>query len=344
MSVANFIPTIWAARVKANLNKALVSSSIVNRDYEQAAQSGSARINQLGQVAVSTHTKGGTVSYQDPYSLQQTFNLDQREIAAFKVDDLDAVEANINLVENYSRRLGYSLAEAIDYNIFSQYTAAGVADVAIDVIAVSASEVRDAFADMKANLMLNRATGQPWVVLSPRAAAAMFKDTTILQATDTDAAALRAGFLGMFMGFNIFVSNSLSGTGVTVQTDGAASQGDTSITVDALSAAVPAGTIIRFGAGQEVRTTATAASSATSITVEALTTDIADNTAGTYVKVSKCVYGTNDAITFGMNLNPMVEALRDKDTTDDYIRAEQNYGRLVLEPYALGTLTTTEIS
>ena len=101
---------------------------------------------------------------------------------------------------------------------------------------------------------------------------------------------------------------------------------------------------MRFGGGQEVRTTAAAIATATSITVEAVTTDIADNTAATYVKVSKCLYGTNDAITFGMNLTPMVEALRDKDTTDDYIRAEQNYGRLVLEPYALGTLSTTEIS
>ena len=119
MSVSNFKPTIWSARVKANLDKALISSSIVNRDYEEEAQSGSARINQLGQIAVSSHSKNSTVSYQEPYSLQTNFNLDQRRIAGFKVDDPDAVQSNINVVEGYSRRMGYGLAEAIDNDIFA---------------------------------------------------------------------------------------------------------------------------------------------------------------------------------------------------------------------------------
>ncbi len=34
MSLDNFIPTIWSARLLENLNKAHVYSSLCNRDYE----------------------------------------------------------------------------------------------------------------------------------------------------------------------------------------------------------------------------------------------------------------------------------------------------------------------
>jgi len=56
------------------------------------------------------------------------------------------------------------------------------------------------------------------------------------------------------------------------------------------------------------------------------------------------MFGHPNAITFAMNLFPTVEALRDVATTDDYVRAEQNYGALALEPYAFGTFSVTEVS
>lgn len=344
MSIDNFAPTIWSARVQANLDKALVSSRLVNRDYEQDARSGTAKINQLGDVAVADYTKGGTIVYGRPASGQQELTLDQRKVAAFAVDDLDAVQSNINVRERYSGRMGYALADDIDYYIFSQYTEAGLEDVAIDIISVSASEVRDAFADMKANLMANNIMGRPWVTLRPKVLAAMMKDTAITQATDKGDEILARGAMGNFMGFDLFPSNSINGTGVDVTLNGAHAVGVTTLTVDAISAAIPAGTLLRFGGGKYVRVTAAASASATSLTVKATTVALADNDTATYVKVSKNLYGTDDAITFGMNDFPTVEALRDKDSLDDFVRASQNYGHQTVEEYALGTFTVTEVS
>mgnify|MGYP000859071044 FL=1 len=34
MSLENFIPTIWSARLLANLNEAHVYAALANRDYE----------------------------------------------------------------------------------------------------------------------------------------------------------------------------------------------------------------------------------------------------------------------------------------------------------------------
>ena len=73
------------------------------------------------------------------------------------------------------------------------------------------------------------------------------------------------------------VGNSYRSTAFTVKANGAAAQGATSITVDALPGALKAGTILRFGASEFAYLTADAAAGETSITVEALVNGIEDN-------------------------------------------------------------------
>lgn len=344
MSVTNFAPTIWSARTKAHLDKALVIAGRANRDWEGDAQHGTVRINEVGDVPVNTHSRGSTIAYSDPASRQLTLTLNQRKIAGFKVDDLDKVQANIDLVDRYARRLGYALADDIDRYVASLYTSAGAGDVPLTLTGtVTAGTIRNGFADAGAMLDANNVPREGrWAIISPIMQAVMFKDTAIAQATDRGDDILSSGSIGRFLGFDLFLSNNLSGTGVTVTLSAAAAAGDTTLAVTATSAAIPAGTILTFGAGRYARVTADASSGATSLTVAMLTVGIPDGATATYVKVRKALFGTSDAITFAQNLHPRVEALRDISTTDDYVRAEQNYGALVVEPYALGTITATE--
>lgn len=70
---------------------------------------------------------------------------------------------------------------------------------------------------------------------------------------------------------------------VLVKLNGAAAADDTSITVDALSGAVPSGTLLHFGQSKEfARTTANAAAGATTIAVEALPSALEDNDEARY--------------------------------------------------------------
>lgn len=55
----------------------------------------------------------------------------------------------------------------------------------------------------------------------------------------------------------------------------------------------------------------------------------------------KCLYGHPSAITWAGQL-ASAEALRDKDTWNDYIRARMVWGRKVVRPTALGILDVTE--
>jgi hypothetical protein len=67
--------------------------------------------------------------------------------------------------------------------------------------------------------------------------------------------------------------------------------GDTTITVDALSGAVPAGATLRFSNGALVYVTAAAIATATSLTVEALQVALTDNLEAVYMGTGRVTVG-----------------------------------------------------
>lgn len=140
MSIANFIPQIWSARLLANLDKALVYANCVNRDYEgEIKQFGdTVKINQMGPVTIKDYsrtgeTKGVIDDPQELTSTQQILVIDQAKYFNFKVDDVDKAQANVSLVDKGMNRAGYGIADVID-----QYIAAFVKDAKIKVGSASA--------------------------------------------------------------------------------------------------------------------------------------------------------------------------------------------------------------
>jgi len=66
MAIDNFIPTLWSARLLANLEKRLVygQTGVVNRDYEgEIAEKGdTVRINSLGPVTIGQYAKNADMN------------------------------------------------------------------------------------------------------------------------------------------------------------------------------------------------------------------------------------------------------------------------------------------
>lgn len=130
MSVKNFIPQIWSARLLANLDKKLVYANAVNRDYEGEIKKygDTVKINQMGDVTVKDY-KGGTI--EDPEELksnQTILTIDQAKYFNFKVDDVDKAQANISLVDKGMVRASYAVQDVID-----QYIASFVKDAKIKI-------------------------------------------------------------------------------------------------------------------------------------------------------------------------------------------------------------------
>ena len=127
MSVANFIPKLWSARLLANLDKKLVFGSVVNRDYEGEIQrfGDSVVINQMGNVTIKDYTGADIDTPEDVTSATQTLLIDQAKYFNFKVKDIDQAQANVALVDKAMARAAYAIADEIDQAIAGLVDGAG---------------------------------------------------------------------------------------------------------------------------------------------------------------------------------------------------------------------------
>ena len=126
MSIKNFIPTLWSARLQANLDKKLVYADVVNHDYEGEIKKlgDKVKINQIGPITIKDYLTGDGAPKKlaDPEevtSTQQELVIDKAKYFNFKVDDIDAAQANVKLVDKAMDRASYAIGDVIDQHIAS---------------------------------------------------------------------------------------------------------------------------------------------------------------------------------------------------------------------------------
>lgn len=133
MSIKNFIPTLWSARLQANLDKKLVYADVVNHDYEGEIKKlgDKVKINQIGPITIKDYLTGDGAPKKlaDPEevtSTQQELVIDKAKYFNFKVDDIDAAQANLKLVDKAMDRASYAIGDVIDQHIASFVKDAGI--------------------------------------------------------------------------------------------------------------------------------------------------------------------------------------------------------------------------
>lgn len=128
MAVKNFIPEIWSSRLLKHLDMNLVFKSLVNTDYEGEIKNygDTVRVNQIGNIKVENWAKTQNVVPQDLDSTQAILTIDQARYYAFQVYDVDAAQANVNLMDAAMERAAFSLAKDIDTYIAQKYIDAGI--------------------------------------------------------------------------------------------------------------------------------------------------------------------------------------------------------------------------
>ncbi|WDM22909.1 P22 phage major capsid protein family protein [Paenibacillus polymyxa] len=125
MSVQNFIPTIWSARLNESLKKNLVYGNVVNTDYEGEiqGQGSTVKTNSIGAVTIGNYDKvAGIGNPQELDATQKTLVIDQAKYFNFQVDDVDAAQANVNLLDGGIVEASYGLANVVDQYLAGFYT------------------------------------------------------------------------------------------------------------------------------------------------------------------------------------------------------------------------------
>ena len=275
MSVANFIPQLWSARLLEHLDDALVIAGLANTRWEGELRNVGDRVHiqRPNNVAVREYPASAAITYDEPTSTQRTLIVDQDRYWALTFDDLDRVQANVELVSEFTQRAAVAIAEDMDVFLADAHANAGITGLSVTLgtddfypVAVEAGKELDERNVPRAGRFL---------LVTPAGHAALLEEDLFTQASDLGDQTVVSGAVGRIAGFDVVMSNNV------------------------------------------------------------------DITAGT-PDIAHYMFGTRDAITFARQLLGQPEALRSEDRFEDRVRGRMAYGKLVVEPDALGVIDATE--
>ena len=220
MAIDDFIPEIWHAEILSALQKELVYGQlgVINKDYEGDIrdQGDTVHITSISDVSVSTYTEHSTtLTYSALTDTDTALLIDQAKSWTFKSGDIEERQAAGDFVTEASGRAAYGVADVIDQYVASILYAA-VNDTANDLGAKTA-DISDntAYGNVLVALRttLNRDNvprqGR-WVVVPAEFYGALLQDNRFVDASASadGGEALRNGYIGRALGFDIYESNN----------------------------------------------------------------------------------------------------------------------------------------
>ena len=209
MAHDNFKPEIWSARILYNLRKNFVFSGLVNRNYEGEITKAGDTVHITTPTGITVNDYSGTVVYQTPGENQQSLLIDQKKYWAFDVDDVDAVQANVELIDINAEEAGVSMADTVDQSIAGLYTAAG-STVALNISA-NDNGVRAALLEAAEALDDNNVPqAGRWLTVTPRVLRSIKGSPDYSVASELGDTIKMTGALGMIEGFNVFMSRNVA--------------------------------------------------------------------------------------------------------------------------------------
>lgn len=222
MSVATFIPEVWAAALLSSLKKALVYGMLANRNYEgEISDFGdTVTINSISRPTVSTYTPNSTSIVPEKLTAaQRKLLIDQAKYFAFEIDDVDRRQARGDMMGEAMTESAFALGDVADQFIAGLYTGV-VAANDIGTVAVTAAAPEGAYDNVLIPLKValddaNVPDENRWCVIPPWFEGRLLRDDRFIDASKTGdavAAAIR-GFVGAAAGFRLFKSNNTPAPG-----------------------------------------------------------------------------------------------------------------------------------
>lgn len=228
----NFIPEIWSGKLQAKFYKTTVFSEISNNDWEGEikGQGDKVHIRTIPTISINTYNKGDNLTNQVPTSAPIELLIDQGKYFAVVLDDVDAVQTDVKLMDMFTNDATEQMKIAIDAQILDGVKAgahaankgatagavSGNINLGTDASprAVTKTNVLDLILDAGQALdEQNVPESGRWLVI-PSWLAAMIKNSDLKQAylTGDSVSPLRNGKLGMIDRFQVYVSNNLPKT------------------------------------------------------------------------------------------------------------------------------------
>lgn len=228
MSLANFIPEVWSSKIQRTLEKTLVygGPDVVNRDHEgEISQAGdTVRINAVGPVTIKAFSRNIDLAAPDTLTSSQTVLLiDQEEYFNFQIDDVDAAQASVTVMNKASSNAAYATKDSADQFLAALMVSEGT-DITADVDATpTVSSNMTSFYEnlVVAGIALDEANVPAegrFCIIPFWLKGQLQRDNRFILHTNSNTAALLNGMIGEAAGFSLKQSNNVpvSGTDYSV--------------------------------------------------------------------------------------------------------------------------------
>ena len=226
----NFIPEIWSGKLIQNFYDATVLAAIANTDYEgEIRQYGdTVNIRTTPEITIRDYEKGMTLQVENPDKPKIQLVIDKGEYFACVEDDVDKVQADINLMDQWSKDASERMKIKIDQRVLTDIlpdisgdnkgATAGRISGDIDLgttaapIAIDKTNVIDLIVDMGTVLDEANAPEQDRFLVIPAKMAGYIKRSDLKDASlsGDSMTPLRNGRLGMIDRFTLYVSHNLN--------------------------------------------------------------------------------------------------------------------------------------
>ncbi len=116
MSVTNFIGAIWEARLLAKFHEKAISEAITTKP--EKIEGNKIIFNNVSDVAVKDYK--GSVAWDDLDTSKVELSMDIKKYFAFKVDDVDKVQAAGELIDPHVEEAAATLQETMDSAVLTE--------------------------------------------------------------------------------------------------------------------------------------------------------------------------------------------------------------------------------
>ena len=225
----NFIPEIWSGKLIENFYDATVLAAISNTDYEGEIRSmgDTVNIRTTPEITIKTYVKGQTLAVENPDKAKLQLVIDKGEYFACVEDDVDQVQSDIALMDQWSKDASERMKIKIDERVLTDVltdvdsnnkgaTAGRISgDINLGVagtpVAITSSNVIDTIINMGTVLDEANAPEQDRFMIIPAKMAGYIKQSDLKDASITGdgSSPLRNCRLGMIDRFTLYVSHNL---------------------------------------------------------------------------------------------------------------------------------------
>ena len=228
----NFIPEIWSGKLIENFYDATVLAAISNTNYEGEIRKmgDTVNIRTTPEITIKTYVKGQTLSVENPDKPKIQLVIDKGEYFACIEDDVDKVQADVNMMDMWSKDASERMKIKIDQRVLTDIlpsisasnkgASAGRITANINLgtsgspVAISKTTVLDYIVDMGTVLDEANCPEADRFLIVPAKMAGFIKKSDLKDASITgdSVSVLRNGRLGMIDRFTVYVSHNLSVT------------------------------------------------------------------------------------------------------------------------------------